>query len=157
MTMQPQVIGQPDPSAFFDIDNEDAKIAYMKRLGARNMDPPLPHSSHLLLQSGAVVPWEEMLAEQRDLVKCCDEHGNTDPAAWEHTVIHETVDSQEQLAEFLKAQSENYRTSRAMTGDQQVRTIGTAKPFPVEYPEGIVPYGDSQNLPTASLLDLVTS
>lgn len=77
-----------DPRTIMDTPNEEARIALMRQLGVANVDPPLPHSPCLKnIKTGVVLPWNELLAAQRDLVVCCDENGNTDEAAWGPKVI----------------------------------------------------------------------
>lgn len=90
-------VGGQDVSNLLNMDDE-ARLAYMKQMGVRNILPPLPHSPCLKnKKTGIVLPWNNLLAEQQDLVECCDEHGNTDPAAWQPKVITKEAMTQEEL------------------------------------------------------------
>ena len=81
-----------DPNVILDMDDE-TRTRTLAQMGAANMLPPLPHSPCLKnKKTGIVLPWNELLAAQRDLVDCCDESGNTDPAAWEPRVVKNEVD-----------------------------------------------------------------
>lgn len=81
-----------DPRAVMDAKDEESRRTMLRQMGVMNVDPPLPHSPCLKnIRTGVVLPWNELLAQQRDLVVCCDENGDTDPAAWEPKVIVDGV------------------------------------------------------------------
>ena len=89
-------IGGYDPSSIMDIDDDQARLAMMRQMGVANVDPPLPHSPCLKnIRTGRVLPWNELLAAQRDLVVCCDEDGNTDEAVWGPKVIKNELSTAE--------------------------------------------------------------
>lgn len=74
--------------------------------GAVNAQPPLPHSSHLKnIKTGIVFPYMERMAQMRDCMVNCDQYGNTDPAAWQPTVIDsvEYYDPKEQAVLMQQA------------------------------------------------------
>lgn len=146
----PQPIQQETGGGVFDLVSEEARIAYMKSLGARNMDPPLVRSTHLkIIASGRVLPYDEMLAEQRDLVQNCDQFGNTDPAAWGPQVDHHTVvDPDAHRLAMAKAQEAILSQSSYLTSHGRQPQPDPAQPLPVEYPEGIIAVADIQNLHT---------
>lgn len=65
-----------------DTENADMN-AFLRRIGAKNVDPPLPRSAYLRnKKTGVVFAWSEMFALQTELMECCDRFGNTDPDAW---------------------------------------------------------------------------
>lgn len=75
------------PEMVLDAENPEERYALMRKMGAKNMEPPLRPSSHLINpKTGVIYPWNPALAEQRDILVNCDAHGNTDPATWESTV-----------------------------------------------------------------------
>lgn len=77
-----------DPKQIMDAPDEESRLALMQKLGVVNAIPPLPHSPCLKnIKTGVVLPWNELLAAQRDLVVCCDENGNTDEAVWGPKVV----------------------------------------------------------------------
>lgn len=77
-----------DPRQLLDAQDENERTALMRQMGVANIDGPLPHSPCLKnIRTGVVLPWNELLAQHHDLVVCCDEDGNTDPAKWGPKVI----------------------------------------------------------------------
>lgn len=87
---QAKPISGYDPRSLLDAQSEAERTALMRQMGVMNVDPPLPHSPCLkIIKTGIVLPWNELLAQQRDLVVCCDETGNTDPAAWADKVVED--------------------------------------------------------------------
>ena len=98
MNFGAQPIAQPTGSHLLDLP-PDERVAAAMQMGIRNAGPPLPHSSHLKVKlTGVVLPWNELLAEQKDLVMCCDAQGNTDPSAWRATISPDAPLTEEQLA-----------------------------------------------------------
>lgn len=145
----PQPIQQETGAAVFDLEGEEARIAYMKALGARNMDPPLVRSTHLkIIASGRVLPYDEMLAEQRDLVQNCDQFGNTDPAVWGPQVDHTVIDPDSQRLAMALAQEAILSQSAQLTSHGRQPQLDPAKPLPVDYPPGVIAVADIQNLHT---------
>lgn len=87
-------MGQPlySKEMIMDARTPQERSQMFKAMGVMNAEPPLPHSPCLKnVRTGIVLPWNELLAAQRDLVVCCDENGNTDPEAWESKVVQETT------------------------------------------------------------------
>lgn len=153
MTNMATPIQQADPVAVFDLRDDASRVAYFKQLGARNCDPPLPHSPCLRnKQTGAILPWEPILAEQTEILECCDEEGNTDPAAWQHKVIEEATldpDTAQMLALQKMRQQEQVRTmvknEMQNMGFKQQEAVIT-QPVPEEMPYGAVPYDEVEKL-----------
>lgn len=125
----------------FGFSSDDERIAWMKAQGARNVDPPLPRSSHLKIKTtGVVHPWNPLLATQQDIVECCDEFGNTDPAAWEPTVSHDEYDEDAEAQKLMQeAQLRTLQQAELMTSQYRVHNAVVAAPRPTSYPDGIVP------------------
>lgn len=112
----------PNYDALFNTDDLEARNAELKRLGVVNTEPPLPHSPCLKnKRTGRVLPWNELLANQHDLVECCDANGNTDEAAWGPLVVSTPVNEGQLLA--LKARAE---AAQARIAQQNSRVIPPA-------------------------------
>lgn len=91
--MQPTTVSHLPGEVILDQPIEDT-VAHLKAMGVRNTEPPLPHSAFLKNQkTGLILPWTIDLAEQRDIMVNCDANGNTDPAAWAASVVHEPYDA----------------------------------------------------------------
>lgn len=111
-----QPFGGYDPSAIMSTDDPQVREQLMRQMGVANLDPPLPHSPCLkIIKTGRVLPWNELLAEQHDLVVCCDENGNTDEAAWKDKVQHNaptnselTIMAQQQIMRKQELQRDTY-------------------------------------------------
>ena len=136
--------GRPIDSApvvnVLDLD-EESRLMYMKSLGAKNVDPPLPRSSHLRNKlNGRVLPWNNLLAEQRDIMECCDAEGNTDPSAWEPTVIEEEYDPAEHSLLMTKAQEVVYQQSAGISNQYRSEEAIDMAPRPMAYANGAVPF-----------------
>lgn len=156
----PQPIDGGAPASVFSNDDDASRIAYMKSLGAVNVDPPLPRSSHLKnKKSGLVLPWNEMLAEQRDIMECCDASGNTDPRAWVPTVDNSEVDEDARQAEILRAQSLVLAQGKKQSsGYEQPHTPVEAQPMDMPY--GAIPLddlNDERQKQMAALMEMVES
>lgn len=152
--------GGMNGGSVFTQDDDAARIAYMKALGAVNVDPPLPRSSHLRnKKSGLVLPWNEMLAEQRDIMECCDVHGNTDPRAWMPTVDNTEIDEEARQMEILKAQSLVLAQGKKQSsGYEQPHTPVEAQPMDMPY--GAIPLDDlddERQKQMAALMEMVES
>lgn len=142
---QPTVIMQSENANVFNYTDEAGRAAYMKGLGAKNIEPPLPRSSHLKnKKTGLVFPWNDMLAEQRDIMENCDASGNTDQSAWMPTVINEEFDAdaykQEMAAASLKALTVSEGLQQGyMHLDSRDRLM---TPDPAKMPFDAVPFDD---------------
>lgn len=155
---EPQPIGgAPATADVFDYDGQ-ARVDYMKRLGARNTDPPLPRSSHLKIKAnGRVLPWDATLAIQTDLVECCDSEGNTDPEAWEKTVDHSAYDPEEGKALQQQAQAIAIAQATKMSTEHTVENHIDMTPRPMKYPDGIVPYEEVDSVSSSEVTELMNS
>lgn len=105
--LQPTPVSPVDPKIVLDENFANNRIAYMKSLGATNVDPPLPRSAFLKnIKTGVVLPWTPGLADQRDIMVNCDAEGNTDPVAWAASVDQRAYspEEQQQLFDLAKAQ-----------------------------------------------------
>ncbi len=143
----PQPISQDTGAAVFDYEREEDRVAYMRALGARNVDPPLPRSTHLkIIANGRVLPYDDMLAEQRELVQNCDQFGNTDPAAWGPYVDNTEVDPDEQRIAMARAQEAILEQAAHITAHGRQPQVDPSIPLPVEYPAGVIAVADIQNL-----------
>lgn len=133
------------------MDDDEERAASMRALGAQNIAPPLPRSSHLLLKrSGHVIPYDPMFAEQRDLVANCDATGNTDPAAWMPTVVEEAVDPVAERSRLAAAQAEVLTQAMSLSTRYRMPDAVDLSPRPMEMPNGAVPIKD---LPASSLVN----
>lgn len=84
-----------DVSLLFQLP-EDQRRAAMKRMGAVNTEPSLPHSPALKVKkTGIIFPWLEILADQPDKFVCCDFDGNEDPAVWQPKVVEQSISNRE--------------------------------------------------------------
>lgn len=132
-----QPVAQPTGSHLLEL-SPDARVAEAQRLGIRNAGPPLPKSSHLKVKlTGVVLPWNELLAEQKDLVLCCDAQGNTDPAAWRATVAIDTPLTEEQLALATAAHNAVVAQGEAIANEYRVTEAVDTTPH--SYPEDVMP------------------
>lgn len=124
-------------------EDEDARIASMRAMGAKNLEPPLPRSSHLLLRkSGHVIPYDPMFAAQRDLVANCDAAGNTDPAAWLPTVVEEEFDPVAYQSGLMAAQAEVLSQALTVTAKHRMPDAVDLAPRPMDMPNGAIPLKD---------------
>lgn len=144
---QPQPIGgqqAPDMKAVFDMTNDAERVSFLKSLGAKNADPPLVRSSHLKnIKTGLILPWNEMLAEQRDVMVNCDAYGNTDPSAWMPTVIDRELTPEETM-ETLHAQSLNVSQGKQLSsGYHDNSFVDPNVPPKVSYPAGSTAFTDT--------------
>ena len=98
--------------------------------GAKKGLPRLPRSSHLRSKkNGIVFPWDPMLAEQRDIMECCDSTGNTDPEAWRSTVNEAEYTPAERDALLAEAQAAVIKQANAFSGKHEptMEEITTSK------------------------------
>lgn len=156
---KPQPIGgAPAMDDVFQHDGED-RVEYMRRLGARNTEPPLPHSSHLKIKaSGRILPWDTLLATQNDLVECCDENGNTDPDVWKLTVKDEPYDPDANKKLMMQAQATALAQAEKMSNEHRVEDAldMSVKPM-TSYPQGVVSYKDLDSISPDKVKDLMNS
>lgn len=137
MNFNAQPVSQPTGVHLLDM-SPDARVAEAQRLGIRNAGPPLPKSSHLKVKlTGVVLPWNELLAEQKDLVMCCDASGNTDPEAWRATVSGDTPMTEEQLASATAAHNTAVAQGTAIADEYRVADAVDTTPH--SYPADVMP------------------
>lgn len=153
-------IGSPATVGVLSLESDAARDEYMRQLGAVNIRPPLPRSTHLRnKRNGHVLPWEEILAEQPDIFDCCDASGNTDPSAWETDVDYSDYDPEDRQVAILQAQERALLQARehatTMMGDFKVESIRNPNVVKTsEYPNGAVPYENVDKL-TDKLLGML--
>lgn len=72
--------------------DEAENQARLVQLGAANwLQPPLePAPCVRLKETGEIFVWTPFFAARPDLCESCDEHGNTDPAAWRGRMADQT-------------------------------------------------------------------
>lgn len=105
--LQPTPVAPVDPKIVLDEDFANNRVAYMKELGAQNVDAPLPRSAFLKnIKTGVVLPWTLGLAGMRDIMVNCDAEGNTDPVAWAASVDQRTYSQEEQQQLLDQAKSQ---------------------------------------------------
>lgn len=134
-----------------EISSEEERVTMLKNMGAKNCDPPLPHSQYVRnKKTGVVLPWNPLLADQTEILECCDENGNTDPKAWKSQVVHDdflSADEAQQLAAInlhkmdraRQAAVNELRTLGIREGEG--KTVGINENQP-SFPEGAVSYSD---------------
>lgn len=104
--MQPTTVSPVPAGQVLDQEFEANRVAAMRAMGAKNVDPPLARSAYLKnTKTGLVLPWSQGLAEQRDIMVNCDAQGNTDPAAWSPTINPASYTPAEQDALMQRAMS----------------------------------------------------
>ena len=97
MNQNATTVGNQDVSTVFNLNSEE-RAGFLEHLGVKNATPPLAHSPCLKnKKTGIILPWNPMLAEQRDILECCDEQGNTDPAAWQDKVQEDSSGDEREL------------------------------------------------------------
>lgn len=138
MTSTPTITGKA--TEILLAQSEQERVDFMRGRGAKNVDPPLPRSSHLkLLRSGHVVPYNEMLAAQRDLVANCDQYGDTNPEAWMPTVVQDTELTEEEHIRIMQAQGAVLSQALAMSSKHRAVDAVDISPRPMDMPCGAVP------------------
>lgn len=134
----------PTPVAGVDLkgilNEQDLALrqAAMQRAGAQNTRPPLPRSSHLRNKiTGLVLPWNDILAEQRDIMECCDADGNTDPTAWMDTVNPEEYTDAERDELMAQARSSVLQHAKSVTDTYRQDTpVASMQPKSSDMPFG---------------------
>lgn len=122
-------IERTHPENILDMPQDDMMGA-LESTGAMNSVPPLAHSSHLKnKKTGLVLPWNELAAEQRDIMVNCDAHGNTDPEAWAPTVVEDNeADLSEKERLYWAARETVVRQATQMTGQHYANPKETTIP-----------------------------
>lgn len=144
----PTPISPEDARQLLDIQDNEQRLAKAKQLGVRNVNPPLPHSPCVKVKAtGLILPWNELLADQSDICECCDENGNTDPAAWEPKVVTSGVPDEE-----LHRQAHAIITAQAHKVTNEYKVDNAVSLQPAKYPEGAVSYSDMLDSKTAESL-----
>lgn len=149
MKQNATTVGSQDASAVFSLDSEE-RAGFLQHLGVKNATPPLAHSPCLRnKKTGLILPWNPMLAEQRDILECCDESGNTDPEAWQDKVQEDSSEDDSELmtTALTEATSRQNRIARenmssfrpTMRQDEQPKQSE-------EYGNDAVSYEDIDNL-----------
>lgn len=67
------------------ISSDDSFMRDAALASAQPPLPPLPVSECLVDQNGIIYDYTELFATRSDIMRNCDRHGNTDPAAWRGT------------------------------------------------------------------------
>lgn len=131
-----------DARALLDAQTAEERTAIARQMGVANIDPPLPHSPCLKnIKTGVVLPWNELLAAQRDLVVCCDTDGNTDEAVWGPKVIQDAP-SNEILAMMAQQQIFKKENPYELPMTQAKQVVG-----PTDYERlGVMPYSEIDKL-----------
>lgn len=143
-------VGSQDASDVFSLNSEE-RADFLQHLGVKNATPPLAHSPCLKnKKTGLILPWNPMLAEQRDILECCDETGNTDPAAWQDKVQDDSPDddSRDLMATAL-TEATSKQNSIALENMSSFRPTLRQSGQPVQsdqYGNDAVPYSDIDNL-----------
>lgn len=127
--VNPQPVAQADPTIVLDQNFANNAMAEMKRLGAKNVDPPLAPSTHLKnINTGVIFPWTAALAEHRDVLVNCDAEGNTDPAAWQRTVRKE-----QDMPDQAELMQQAYASLQKPQGFMQSAPKQVNEPAPMPY------------------------
>lgn len=133
-----QPVSKLAPGQVFDM-SEVNRVAYMKSLGARNLNPPLPRSPYLRNKvTGRVLPWNELLSEQTELMECCDSTGNTDPEAWGPLVPKDSMTEEARQDMIARMQSQLLATASAHGGRASVTPAAPIVPNTTTLPAGAV-------------------
>ena len=123
-------VPQQDLRGILNERDSDARQQALHAAGAKNAVPPLPRSSHLRSKkNGIVFPWDATLAEQRDIMECCDSNGNTDPKAWLATVNPAEYTPAERDALLAEAHAMVIKQAQTFSGEHKptMEEITTSK------------------------------
>ena len=138
MNQNATTVGNQDVSTVFNLNSEE-RAGFLEHLGVKNATPPLAHSPYLKnKKTGIILPWNPMLAEQRDILECCDEQGNTDPAAWQDKVQEDSSEDERELM----AAALNEATSRQNTIAQEKMSSFRSTMKKMDQPAQSDQYGD---------------
>lgn len=149
MNQSATTVGNQDVSTVFNLNSEE-RAGFLEHLGVKNATPPLAHSPCLKnKKTGIILPWNPMLAEQRDILECCDEQGNTDPAAWQDKVQEDSSEDERELMAAALNEATSRQSKIAQEGMSSFRSTMTKMDQPAQsdqYGDEAVPYEDIEKL-----------
>lgn len=90
-----------------------------------------------------------MLAEQRDILECCDEQGNTDPAAWRDKVQEDSSEDERELMAAALSEATSRQNKIAQEKMSSFRSTMKKMDQPAQsdqYGDEAVPYEDIEKL-----------
>ena len=149
MNQNATTVGNQDVSTVFNLNSEE-RAGFLEHLGVKNATPPLAHSPCLKnKKTGIILPWNPMLAEQRDILECCDEQGNTDPAAWQDKVQEGSSEDERELMAAALNEATSRQNKIAQEGMSSFRSTMKKMDQPAQsdqYGDEAVPYEDIEKL-----------
>lgn len=149
MNQNATTVGNQDVSTVFNLNSEE-RAGFLEHLGVKNATPPLVHSPCLKnKKTGIILPWNQMLAEQRDILECCDEQGNTDPAAWQDKVQEDSSEDERELMAAALNEATSRQNKIAQEGMSSFRSTMKKMDQPAQsdqYGDEAVPYEDIEKL-----------
>lgn len=149
MNQNATTVGNQDVSTVFNLNSEE-RAGFLEHLGVKNATPPLAHSPCLKnKKTGIILPWNPMLAEQRDILECCDEQGNTDPAAWQDKVQEDSSEDKRELMAAALNEATSRQSKIAQEGMSSFRSTMKKMDQPAQsdqYGDEAVPYEDIEKL-----------
>ena len=149
MNQSATTVGNQDVSTVFKLNSEE-RAGFLEHLGVKNATPPLAHSPCLKnKKTGIILPWNPMLAEQRDILECCDEQGNTDPAAWQDKVQEDSSEDERELMAAALSEATSRQNKIAQEKMSSFRSTMKKLDQPAQsdqYGDEAVPYEDIEKL-----------
>lgn len=149
MNQNATTVGNQDVSTVFNLNSEE-RAGFLEHLGVKNATPPLAHSPCLKnKKTGIILPWNPMLAEQRDILECCDEQGNTDPVAWQDKVQEDSSEDERELMAAALNEATSRQSKIAQEGMSSFRSTMKKIDQPAQsdqYGDEAVPYEDIEKL-----------
>lgn len=149
MNQNATTVGNQDVSTVFNLNSEE-RAGFLEHLGVKNATPPLAHSPCLKnKKTGIILPWNPMLAEQRDILECCDEQGNTDPAAWQDKVQEDSSEDERELMAAALNEATSRQNEIAQEKMSSFRSTMKKMDQPAQsdqYGDEAVPYEDIEKL-----------
>ena len=149
MNQNATTVGNQDVSTVFNLNSEE-RAGFLEHLGVKNATPPLAHSPCLKnKKTGIILPWNPMLAEQRDILECCDEQGNTDPAAWQDKVQEDSSEDERELMAAALNEATSRQNQIAQEKMSSFRSTMKKMDQPAQsdqYGDEAVPYEDIEKL-----------
>lgn len=149
MNQSATTVGNQDVSTVFNLNSEE-RAGFLEHLGVKNATPPLAHSPCLKnKKTGIILPWNPMLAEQRDILECCDEQGNTDPAAWQDKVQEDSSEDERELMAAALNEATSRQNKIAQEKMSSFRSTMKKMDQPAQsdqYGDEAVPYEDIEKL-----------
>ena len=149
MNQNAATVGNQDVSTVFNFYSE-VRAGFLEHLGVKNSTPPLAHSPCLKnKKTGIILPWTPMLAEQRDILECCDEQGKTDPAAWQDKVQEDSSEDERELMAAALNEATYRQNKIAHEGMNSFRSTMKKMDQPAQsdqYGDEAVPYEDIEKL-----------